>query len=396
MTMQLSRILLFIVILTIAIPITGADGADNPTIAFLRYRHSSGSNVTVEAIWDMFQAYGLVTRAERDALNVEEDIEGEQINVFFRNAGGDLPTANIMVEEALDRGADIMLTVSTPVSIIAAKAALEMDDPPLLFFSLVATPYDGIASSPCIKPDYVAGTHVQQPYDLIVSLAQLQDPDISKIGTFVNEAESNSVDGSAAITAAAENLGLEVEVAAIVEAADIPIATQTLLDKGVEAIVYAGAYLEAFGVSAMASVTADYGVPTFGPPQQMAVDRGGTVGAGFKDYYREGVIVARMLLHHLNGALDISKIAINSTPSLGVALNLDAAEEAGIEIVDELMEMAEYIVEDGEPADFAEAPSLPEMTLEARMAEDAAFLAELECTPERIAEEQAALDAASE
>ena len=230
--------------------------------------------------------------------------------------------------------------------------------------------------------------------NLIVPLVKVQDPDISKIGTFVNEAESNSVDGSAAIAAAAEALGLEVEVAAIVEAADIPVATQALLDKGVEAIVYAGAYLEAFGVSAMASVAVDYGVPTFGPPQHMAVDRGGTVGAGFKDYYREGVIVARMVIGHLNGTLDISGIGINSTPSLGVAINLDAAREANIDISDELLEMADFVIVNEQSTASSEPPSLPEMTLEERKADDAAFLAALECTPERIAEEQAALDAA--
>ena len=395
--MNMTLAMVITLILGTLMPLTVAGEDENPTIAFLRYRHSSGSNVTVEGIWDMFQAYGLVSRSERNALDVEEDIEGEHINVFFSNAGGDLPTANIMVEEALDRGADIMLTISTPVSIIAAKAAQEMDDPPLLFFSLVSTPYSGgIASTPCVKPDYIAGTHVRQPYELIVPLVQVQNPEITKIGTFVNEAESNSRDGSAHITEAAEALGLEVEVAAIVEAADIPLATQSLLDKGVEAIVYAGAYLESFGVSAMASVTTDYGVPTFGPPQQMAVERGGTVGAGFKDYYREGVIVARMVIGHINGTLDVSTIGINSTPSLGVAVNLDAAAEANIEISDELLAMAEIVIEDGVPTDTTETPSLPEMSLEERMAEDAAFLAELECTPERIAEEQAALDAAAE
>ena len=395
--MRLSRILLFIAVFVISIPIVGADSTDNPTIAFLRYRHSSGSNTTVAGIWDMFQAYGLIDNAERDALDIEEDIEGEHINVFFKNAGADLATANIMVEEALDRGADIMLTVSTPVSIIAAKAAQEMENPPLLFFSLVATPYNGgIASSPCIKPPYIAGTHVRQPYDLIVPLVQVQDPDITKIGTFVNEAETNSVEGSAEIAAAAEALGIEVEVAAIVQAADIPLATQALLDKGVEAIVYAGAYLEAFGVSAMASVTVDYGVPTFGPPQQMAVDRGGTVGAGFKDYYREGVIVARMAIGHLNGTLDISSISINSTPSLGVAINLDAARDADIDISDELLEMADFVIVNEQSTFTDDTPSLPEMSLEERMAEDAAFLATLECTDEMIAEQQAELDAAAE
>lgn len=54
------------------------------------------------------------------------------------------------------------------------------------------------------------------------------------------------------------------------------------------------------------------------------------------------------------------------------------------------------MIENGELKILAPPPSLPEMSLEERKADDAAFLAELECSPERIAEEQAALDAAEE
>ena len=206
-----SKVIVGMLIMLLLLPASMlAQDDDSPTIALLRYRQSSGSSVTIKGIWDMFQAYGLISLPERTALNSEEDVEGEHINVFFRNAGGDLPTANIMIEEALDRGADIMLTISTPVSSIAAKAALEMEDPPYLFFSLVSTPYaGGIASSPCIKPDFVAGTHAKFPYDLIVPLLQVQNPDIKKFGTYINEAESNSVTGSNLIVQYGEALGME-------------------------------------------------------------------------------------------------------------------------------------------------------------------------------------------
>lgn len=52
------------------------------------------------------------------------------------------------------------------------------------------------------------------------------------------------------------------------------------------------------------------------------------------------------------------------------------------------------VIEGGELKALSEPPSLPEMTLEERKADDAAFLAELKCTPERIAEEQATLGTA--
>ena len=48
----------------------------------------------------------------------------------------------------------------------------------------------------------------------------------------------------------------------------------------------------------------------------MAVARGGTAGVGFKHFYREAMIVARMLIGHLNGSVDIGTLAINSTLKL--------------------------------------------------------------------------------
>ena len=78
----------------------------------------------------MFEAYGLINMDERALLEDEQDLVGENINVYWADAGSDLPTANIMVEQALDRGADVLLTFSTPVSAIAAGATQDMDDPP--------------------------------------------------------------------------------------------------------------------------------------------------------------------------------------------------------------------------------------------------------------------------
>ncbi|MCY3781449.1 MAG: hypothetical protein OXG78_14140, partial [Chloroflexi bacterium] len=123
---------------------------------------------------------------------------------------------------------------------------------------------------------------------------------------------------------------------------------------------------------------------------------GAVVGAGFDDFYGEGVTVGRMIAAYVNGTLDVSATGISSRVDIGVAVNLDTAEELGITVADSILDSAVMVIEGGELNVLSEPPRLPEMTLEERMAEDAAFLAELECTPERIAEEQAALDAAAE
>ena len=141
---------------------------------------------------------------------------------------------------------------------------------------------------------------------------------------------------------------------------------------------------------------------------------------------------------HLNDAIDISTIAIGKRTGMEIGVNLDAAAMQGVEIEEELIKMANLVIQDGElkldpdwltriqialdvteeqmselmtipeGADAAElsnslrvpsfmGPRLLEMLAsEEHKAADQIFLESLTCTPERIAAEQAELDARSE
>ena len=384
---------LLIVALMVVSPALAQDD-DKPTIAFLRYRATGTEDIAKPGIWDVLQAYELISPSERELLDANEDLNGEHINVFWRDAASDVTNINAMVEETLDRGADILLTFSTPVTQITANITKEMDDPPVLLFAIVSAPYTaGIADSSCIKMPHVGGTHVTIPYEQYVGLANIQLPDVQTIGTIVDPAQTQSVYGVDQITKFAEALGLTVEVASIASAADLPQATASLADKGVEILMIGAGYTESVGIPAILSVAKDYGIPVFGVSPRM-IYHGALVGAGFDDFYGEGVSVGRMIAAHINGMLDTSTTAISSRVNIGMAVNLDTAEEFGITVADSILDSAVMVIEGGELNVLSDPPSLPEMTLEERKAADAAFLAELECTPERIAEEQAALDAA--
>ncbi|MCY3914569.1 MAG: ABC transporter substrate binding protein [Chloroflexi bacterium] len=386
---------LLITALLVVAPALSQD-EDNPTIAFLRYRATGTEDIAKPGIWDVLQAHELISPSERELLDENLDLNGERINVFWLDAASDVTNINAMVEKTLDRGADILLTFSTPVTQITANITKEMDDPPVLLFAIVSAPYSaGIADSPCLKMPHVSGTHLTIPYEQYVGLSKVQSPDIQTIGTIVDPAQSQSVYGVSQITRFAEALGLNVEVASIASAADLPQATASLADKGVEMVMIGAGYTESRGIPAVLGVAKDFGIPVFGVSPRM-IHHGAVVGAGFDDFYGEGVTVGRMIAAYIDGILDISTTGISSRVNLGVAVNLDSAEEFGITVADSIMDAAVMVIEGGELNVLSEPPSLPEMTLEARKAEDAAFLAELECTPERIAEEQAALDAAEE
>ena len=391
-------ILILVVILFTVAPFAHAED-ENPTIAILRYGGTSLMSLAEKGLLDMFQVHEWVNADERAILDASEDLEGEHINVIYRDAGFDIPTANIMVEEALDSGADVLLTLSTAVSQIAANITRDMDDPPALIFAIVTTPYfAGIADAPCVKDGHITGTQTDIPYDQFVPLLKVQNPDIEVIGTIVTPSEANSVFGAERITELAEELGMRVETTSALNLADLTLATEGLLSKGVEAIAIPAAFTAVVGLPTIVELATDYGgVPVFSIAAQH-VYRGATVGAGFYGVYREGIHAARMVMGHLNGDVDIARLGINLTPGFTVAVNLDSAAAQEVEISEDLLAMADWVVQDGESTEGVtpELPEvgieLPEMTLEERRAEDLAFLEALYCTDEEIAEQKRKLE----
>ena len=399
--MKTRVLLLWLVLALLALmasPALQAQEAEKPVIAMMNFGYSAGQTLATKGAFDVLQAYGYFNEEERAVLDAGEDLMGENITIFWRNAGSDTPTANIMVEDAIDRGVDAMLIVTTQVTQIAVNATSGLDDPPAIMFSLVGSPYfAGIADAPCIKPSHVGGSQYHLPYAKAVGVIPLWNPDVKTIGVIVAPGEPISVSGARSLTRAAEDLGLTVEVANVVTLSDLNLATEALVNRGVEALINPISSIILSGTTLLQGLTAEYGIPLFGIfPYH--VYNGATVAAGFNNVYGEGVIQSQMLVAHLNGDMDISQVSINQTKSFGIAINLDSAKAQGVEIPADLLAMADFVIEDGVSSSGATvelpevATTLPEMSVEDRRAADLAFLETLRCTDEIIAEQRAELE----
>ncbi len=369
-----------------------ADDNAAPTLAFLRFGQSASFALTDMAVLDMLQAYGYINGEERATLEAGNDLRGANINILYRDAGFDFPTANLMVEDALDEGADIFLTVSTQVGMIALSAMSDMEEPPALVFAIVTDPHDtGLATATCVKPPNVTGTLMHFDLQEYTRIAYLQDPDFQSIG-YIGDANDPATPGFVDyVRQAGERLGIDVEVETIVTAADYAIATESLLDKSVDAIGILPHTGSDSGISSI--VDAAYGVPVFSPLVSDVI-HGVTIAAGFEGWYREGLQAARMVIGYLEGDLDIATTAVAATPGFAMAINLDSAEAQGVVIAEALLAEADYIIQGGLGAGAGiEIPGeigLRDMILAERRAEDAAFLENLRCTPELIAEQLSA------
>ena len=372
---------------------------EKPTLAYLRFGNSPDFQLTDKAVLDMLEAYGYVSAEERATLEGDNDLHGENINILYREAGFDLPTANLMVEDALDEGADVLLTLSTEVGLIAANAISEMEEPPVLVFALVTLPYRaGLVAAPCIKPDHITGTEMFIDTNEWFSIPYVQNPDFAKLGVIMDPNGLSNDSYEDGLRRFANATGAQVEVVSAATSIEMAQAAEALLDKGVDGILLPPRTSSPAGLPAV--VNAAYGVPVYSGLVSDVI-YGITIGNGFEGWYREGVNAARLVIGHLRGELDIATTGIAVTPSFTVAVNLDAAASQDVTISEGLLAAADYVIEDGQGAgadleSLGFNLSLPEMTLEERMAEDAAFLQSLRCSPEMIAEQQAALDAAGE
>jgi len=373
---------------------------DNPTIAWIKWGDSRNVALAEKAILDMLEVYGFISVDERALLDEEHSIEGERLNIIYGDALYDRIEANTIIDKALDRNAEVFITFNTQMTQIVYYAIREFTDPPKLIFTVTSGPYiTGVADASCVKPDFVIGTVPVTKYEDIVPLLRMQNPDMKVAGAIWSPQQRASEVGVARIKAIAEAYDppLNIVDETIIVTPDLYQAVENLYSRGAEAIIIPIFTFQGFQL--LLSLSYDYGLPVvFSAPQNAY--RGGTIGGGFYGLYKQGVIAGNMLIGHLNGDMDIASTSIYESDDFAFAVNLDAADLQDVEVSQALLDGAAYIVEDGQTAQgvtlqWPEAEiTLPDMPLEERRAADLELLAALECTPEMIAAQQAALDEA--
>ncbi len=423
----------------LATPLANAQDSDNPTIAILRYGPFPTYALAAHAILDTLQAHDFISAEERAMLSGQQDLAGEKVNIIWGDANFDPANAALLVNTVVDQGADAIVAMMMPVVQAAVNVTSELENPPIILFTSGYNPYDsGVAQSSCIKPANLSGSEPIINFAEFMPLLLLQDPDLQTLGLLYSTPEASGVVGAETMGALATEMGLTVERAAITSVADIRAATEGLINKGAQAIVASSDTAIALGFPIVVEVGNEHDVPVYHPSLSTIVS-GATVGAGYYNFYEQGIAVGRMLVGHLNGDIDIAKTAIHGQTGFAIGVNVDSIKEQGKTANPELLEMADVIIEDGtyqkvnpiamlgfvDPIllDALGSPDigvaelgaigdkaiadgedyLPEpiaalymqlLSSDERKAADMAFLESLHCSDEIIAEQQAALDAA--
>ena len=388
-----------------------AQAEDKPSVWLITFYPFGPANAIQTGMLDVLEAYGFISPEDRSEQRMQvmiESAENSAINFNRLDANFELDRLRELIAFALDHDPDALVTISAPVTLAALQATADMDDPPAIFFADVYNPVEaGIADAPCIKPAHLSGVQSVIDYEAIVGLLPLQNPDITTIGSIHNAADASGAYGASQIAEFGGALGLTVETAAVASLADLSLATEGLVSKGVEAILLPMDYMMLAGLPLISGVALEQGIPVvFASLDGMVL--GATVGAGVSDLLAPGDTVGLMLAAYLAGELDPATTGISvQAGEMFVGINLHTAEQIGYSFSQALQERADMTLEmheaSGLPSVIPISPAAqagigqafygaPE-PLDSRQERDQAFLAELECTPERIAEQQAELDA---
>ena len=396
--------------LSLAAPAIAQQSEDKPSVWLLSFYPFGPTNAIQTGMLDVLEAYGFINPEDRSDQRMQvmiESADNSPIQFNRLEANFELDRLRELVAFALDNEPDVLVTISAPMTLAALQATSDMDDPPAIFFADVYNPYEaGIAEAPCIKPAHVSGAQSVVDYEAIVSLPLLQNHDMTTIGAIHNAGDASGAYGAGQIAAVGEALGLTVEQAAVNSLADLALATEGLISKGVEAILLPMDYMNLAGLPLISGVANDQDIPVFFASLDGLI-LGATVGAGFSQLLEQGDAVGLMLAAYLAGELDPASTGISAqVGDMVVGINMHTAEQMEFSFSQALQDRADMSLtmndEAGLPSIMPISPAAqaaigqaffggPE-PLEARQERDREFLAALECTAERIAEQQAELD----
>ena len=379
-----------------------AQTSEKPSVALLSFGITPGAqSVTVQNILHQLYLDDFLSADDLSALLSESEVDGEHLELALMEAGWEYDRLGIMVEGALDRDVDVILAFTTPVAQAAIQATRDLDDPPAVIFASVFYPFaSGMGDAPCLKPSHVTGSHIVPPYELLVDLALTQQPGMTNLGIVFSIDQISGVEGSREVAAFAEARGLTVIQSAVTQPVDFIAAVDGLASRGAEALILTIDSITSRGLPAVVATASENLMPVY-YPSLGGVLSDAMISAGYFHQQAQGINMGRKLVAWLRGELDIATTAIDALSGDGVGINLLVADSLDMEIANALLERADIVADDdGESvservseavADVRAIEEGPEREAAAR-----AYLDSLQCNDEMIAEQQAALDAATE
>lgn len=300
-----------------------------PTIGVANY----GAHPILDVIVDAF----------KKRLHERGYEEGKNVTILWKSVEGDVNLASNVTQSLLNSNADVIVTITTPISQAAYKVA--KGKVPIVFSGVTDPISAGLVESWENKSGSgITGTSDRWPYAEQLDLIRSLLPQAKKIGFPYNAGEANSQYAFTQVTKLAATRDLEIIPSVATNPIEVRKAAESLADQGADVIYVSSDNTVMAGFDAVLKVSHERKLPVV-VGESANVERGG-IATYSVDYRRLGQSTADLVIRVLEGE-DPGTIPVVTFEGEELYLNLDAARQIGVEIPDSLKRKAYKIF--GEP-----------------------------------------------
>jgi putative ABC transport system substrate-binding protein len=281
---------------------------------------------------------------------VEQGIQDELADLGYdleydlQNANGEVSTAASIANKFKSEGVAVAVGIATPT----AQALANVLDEIVVIYSAVTDPVDaGLVDSFDRGGKNVTGvsdmTPVREQIELLNRVTKIR-----RLGHVYTSSEANAVRLAGMAREACEDLGIEFVESTISNSAEVKQATQTIINR-VDGLYVSTDNTVVSALAALTEVAMENGVPVMSADPSSAETFDVLAAWGF-DYYKMGRATGRLVAEILEGAQpeDIPTRFMTDPSDIDLLINLDVAQELGLEFPKDIIDSASKIVENGE------------------------------------------------
>lgn len=267
--------------------------------------------------------------------------EGENINYIYAGehvAAGELETA---IQEMVEAGVDLIFTAGTPTGVAAHGATANTGIP--IVFGVIADPIRAGVLNDLTSPGgnmtgVKLGVDQSRRLELLLEVA----PDTERILIPFNPTDTAASTAVEQVMQLADDLGVELILGPVTTNGEVETLIETI-SPDLDAIFLVPDSLVNSHLALILAAASEYRLPTSGPSTAQ-VEEGALTSYGFV-HHAAGVQAARIADRVLKGA-DPGTLPVEDTESF-LAINLETADELGLEISDDILQQADVIIRPG-------------------------------------------------
>jgi len=323
---KLGSFALSVILIALGFPAGAQQAKKVPRIGFLGGESSSFYAVRIDAF--------------RQGLNELGYIEGKNIVIEYRYAGGKLDRLPALAKELVGAKPDVIVAATTP-SVLAAKQATNTI--PIVFVSIADPVASGLVASLARPGENITGLTVLVPELSGKRLELLKEaiPSVIRVAALWNPANPAQELVWKEIQAAAQELRLQLQSLEVRSANDFDIAFEAVLRERTQALIPSPEPLINTQLKRIVEFAAKNRLPAmYGGPE--VVDAGGLMSyaPNYTDHYRRTATYVDKILKGTKPA----DLPVEQPTKFEFVINLKTAKQIGLTIPPNVLARADRVI----------------------------------------------------